>query len=217
MDHLDAETLSAYIDSELPPADMEAIGRHLATCGACRREAQELLGVATLVRELPIYLPRWHVEIEPDERDRDAGPVPMLVEFAKPVALAAVIILVALVGLRFVTDTGDAPDDGEQISFSESRDQAEGTEPAGETSEGVTAGAPEMAAAPPDTDEEAAESIVQEPVAATEPAPAAQPAQDGGGNEIGLVEGLTVAVVIAVALAAAWRVLHRDPSRETRA
>jgi anti-sigma factor RsiW len=33
--HLDPDTLSAYIDGELPPADQQRIEQHLATCHAC--------------------------------------------------------------------------------------------------------------------------------------------------------------------------------------
>ena len=227
MDHLDSETLSAYIDSELSPADMDAVGRHLASCEACRREARELLGMATLVRELPTYRPRETIEIDPGDRDRDSGPIPMLLDFARPVALAALIILVALAGLRLVTDRADEPDDGEQITFSESREAQDGTEAAGETSEEVTApgaAAPDMAEAPSESDEEAApasdammrQAVEAPTVVATAP-PRAPPPEADDGNAFGLAEGLIVAVAVIVALAAAYRVRHRVPRRHRRA
>ena len=40
MAHLEPELLSAYIDRELPAADMAAVERHLAQCATRRAEVE---------------------------------------------------------------------------------------------------------------------------------------------------------------------------------
>jgi hypothetical protein len=47
MNHLDEGTLLTLADGELAPADSAAVERHLAECGACRAELDELRGAAT--------------------------------------------------------------------------------------------------------------------------------------------------------------------------
>jgi anti-sigma factor (TIGR02949 family) len=44
------ENLSAWLDGELPPAEMETLRRHLAECAACRQVADELRSVAALLK-----------------------------------------------------------------------------------------------------------------------------------------------------------------------
>jgi negative regulator of sigma E activity len=216
MAHLETELLSAYIDAELSPGDMAQVEAHLAACQECRRAYDDVLGMATLVRELPVYVPRQRVVIEPDERNRDAGLVPTVLEFARPVALAAVIILIALAGLRLVS-TDDDPDDAGQIPFTERRELVDGTDPADEASQSVPVpegAAPDMAEAPPDSEELPAEEEVQETDEINQrAAPEEAPRTPSDGTGFGMVEALVAGTVVVVALAAAWRVRNRVSHR----
>lgn len=143
MAHLDPELLSAYIDHELPAADMAAVERHLAECAACRAEYDELRGLSTLVRELPVYLPKREVDVSGYPRG-GSDTLARVIAFSKPLAIAAVVLLVAFAGLRLLTD--DEPDDaGDQISFSAVQPTAVGTESDGAASEEQAANAPAAA------------------------------------------------------------------------
>src|SRR5690625_130575 len=116
MAHLDPELLSAYIDHELPATDLAAVERHLADCGACRAEFDELIGISTLVRELPVYRTTRVVDVSGHPRG-GSDTLARIIAFSKPLAIAALVLLVAFAGLRLLTD--DDPDDGgDQISFS---------------------------------------------------------------------------------------------------
>lgn len=153
MEHLDPELLSAYIDHELPAADIAAVERHLATCATCRAEYEELQGLSTLVRELPIYTPKRVIDVSGQPRG-GSDTMAKIIAFSKPLAIAAVLLLVAFAGLRLLTD--DEPDDaGDQISFSAVQPTEEGTEVAREASDQQ---APEAPGAASDSDEEAGEA-----------------------------------------------------------
>ncbi len=133
MEHLDPELLSAYIDHELPAADMAAVERHLAACDTCRAEYEELRGLSTLVRELPVYQPKRVIDVSAHPRG-GSDTLAKIIAFSKPLAIAAVLLLVAFAGLRLLTD--DEPDDGgDQISFSAVQPTEAGTEVAREASE----------------------------------------------------------------------------------
>jgi negative regulator of sigma E activity len=220
MAHLETELLSAYIDAELSPDDMAQVETHLTACQECRRAYDDLLGVATLVRELPVYAPRHQVVVEPDERDRDAGLIPTMLEFARPVALAAVIILIALAGLRLVS-TGDDPEEAGPIPFTETRELVDETDPGDETSQSVPASkraAPDVAVAPPDREDAPAGEEVQENDQINEPATGEKvPRSPTGGTGFGMVEALVAGTVVSIALVAAWRVRNRVPARQDRA
>ena len=56
IDHL----LSDYLDGSLPPADQQAVDRHLATCATCRSERDALAAVRKAVGALPRSLPPPH-------------------------------------------------------------------------------------------------------------------------------------------------------------
>lgn len=126
MEHLDQELLSAYIDQELPAADMAAVEQHLAACDTCRAEYEELRALSTLVRELPIYEPKRVIDVSAHPRG-GTDTMAKIIAFSKPLAIAAVVLLVAFAGLRLLND--DEPDDsGDQISFSAVQPTEPGTE-----------------------------------------------------------------------------------------
>lgn len=180
MDHLDTELLSAYIDHELSAADMAVVEQHLAACDACRAEYEELRGLSILVRELPVYEPKRVIDVSGHPRG-GSDTLAKIIAFSKPLAIAAVVLLVAFAGFQLLTD--DEPDDsGDQISFSAVQPTEPGTDAARETSEDQAQDAP-GAAAP--SDEEAREapgdvSITDEPVeeAFADGAPSDQQAQE---------------------------------------
>ncbi|HEV8664005.1 MAG TPA: zf-HC2 domain-containing protein, partial [Candidatus Methylomirabilis sp.] len=49
--HVAGERLGAFVDSELQPDQAEAVRRHLATCPACRTEADVLARAGALLRQ----------------------------------------------------------------------------------------------------------------------------------------------------------------------
>ncbi|MDQ3693709.1 MAG: zf-HC2 domain-containing protein [Chloroflexota bacterium] len=71
--HLDLDAFSAYLDHQLPPAEMAAARAHLATCPACRRELAELRATVALVRGLPHYAPRRGFQLGPAHARRAHG------------------------------------------------------------------------------------------------------------------------------------------------
>jgi hypothetical protein len=168
MEHLDTERISAYIDGELPPDDMRRVEYHLMSCETCRREYDDLRGVATLVRELPVYLPRREISLEGAGASDGSAVLARIIEFSKPLAVAAILIIVAFAGLRLIGGIGDGDNgDGDQISFSEVQETATaGTEPGDRTSESVAADAPAAGAAPDEAEEDAAEMDEEAPAAA---------------------------------------------------
>ncbi|MEW6232557.1 MAG: zf-HC2 domain-containing protein [Chloroflexota bacterium] len=61
--------LSAYIDNQLSPAEMEEVRRHLEQCPACAEELRTLREAVMLLRELPsVPLPRSFTLVEPARR-----------------------------------------------------------------------------------------------------------------------------------------------------
>ena len=237
MEHLDPELLSAYIDAELSPGEMAQVEEHLASCPTCIVEYQELLGIATMVRELPTYQPRTVVEIDRPRSAAGSGSMSRIIEFSKPLAVAALILLIAFAGLQLLSDIGDDEEtDGDQISFSAVQETAtDGTDPAARTSESIAAGerAPDAAGAPPEQSGDSAETTMQEapsdnendsemaPAAAapeqveataTAPAAATAPPDDDGDSRLLLIAGV-VAVVVVVAGSAAWYAFFRSPRR----
>jgi hypothetical protein len=56
--HLDIDTVSAFIDRDLDPADLAMIEIHLTQCPACHREVLEIRTTIFLLAGLPQYEPR---------------------------------------------------------------------------------------------------------------------------------------------------------------
>ena len=237
MAHLDPETLSAHIDHELSPEQDEQVDQHLASCAECRQEYQELRGLSALVRNLPVYAPKRVIEIN-EAQDVKPTALSTMIEFSRPLALAAILILVAFAGLRLVTDSDNETDDG-QISFSEVQEAPieDGTETASDASvriaedqEATTESQPLLASG--DT-EESESQIAQEmlesecgedaaaPAEVEQEAPDAtiQPAadllpEDEAGDEDSWIR-LTASIVLAAVVigGGAWLLLYRTPRR----
>lgn len=140
MAHLDPETLSAYVDNRLPPSDAARVEEHLATCSDCKREYRETLGIAELVRELPRYMPRRDIRVDPNV-NASAGLLARVIEFSKPLAVAAMVLIVAFAGLRLVDGliNDDADDSDRQMGDMAAPATEVGTERTATTSENVAA------------------------------------------------------------------------------
>lgn len=225
MAHLDPELLSAYIDHELPADDLAAVERHLADCGACRAEFEELRGISTLVRELPVYRPKRVVDVSGHPRG-SSDTLARIIAFSKPLAIAALVLLVAFAGLRLLTD--DEPDDGgDQISFSAVQPTEEGTdsEPGASQEQAedesfaeapsdaeVEGEAPPMGAMPARQVEAPVtrEAVVAAPEATAAPTPAPTPAGDG---DSWLPVAIVATIVVAFAAVAGWYRFVRKPAR----
>lgn len=237
MAHLDPERLSAYIDAELSPDDMQQVERHLAECETCRHEFEELRGISDMVRELPTYLPRRTIEIDASTLPRESGTLAQIVEFGKPLAVAALILLVAFAGLQLLVDNDDDGDSGEegQISFSAVQEQPtpDETIPENAAFEPPMAedSAPDAAMMPARQVEDTADTIEEdaaddseevgpeaqdtaerETVEATisPAAPDEEEPDDDGGTRYWLI-GALVVITIGVALSAARYALRASP------
>lgn len=98
--HHPGDRLSAFLDGELATGETESVGAHLAECGACRIELQELDAARTAVRALPrldrpdlsLAVRRTDAE-ERSHRSRTAAYVA-----AGATAAAAVVVALALMG-----------------------------------------------------------------------------------------------------------------------
>jgi hypothetical protein len=236
MDHLDPELLTAYIDDELSPADAAQVERHLASCETCAVEFRELRGISTLVRELPVYLPRREITIQPAPSS-GSPTMARILEFSRPLAIAAVVLLVAFAGLRLLNDVGDDDSGGEQISFSAVQETTTaGTESAARASDTTAAEAPAVgvpsdeeqvemvtdllgqvadseapqAAVPEmaEVAEESAPTVTIAPTITTEAEPATATPEDDDSIVTAII---VVAVVILVGGAAGWYMLFRSP------
>ncbi len=175
MDHLDPELLSAYIDNELSPAETAQVETHLGACEICQAEFEELRGVSSLVRQLPIYLPKRTIEVDASGRS-EPSTILRIVEFSKPVAIAAVVLLVAFAGLRlFIASQDDGGDSGDPVSFSAVDSTATaGTDSADRASDTTAAEAPAA------MDQEAAGEAAQMQEAAADEQPAVGAFQESG-------------------------------------
>lgn len=227
MEHLDPDTISAYIDEELSASDAAQVEDHLASCEACAHEYRETLAVARLVRQLPVYASRSPVTIEAQLRPR-ATAFDRIVEFSKPLAVAAIVLIVAFAGLRVVDDlvTGDSDDDA-PLGELAAPTVDEGTDSRLPTSESVAAdaaapdnqGEAPQAALPPNRamqqtseaeflpgDAAPAAEEQTEQAAAAEPTPSvAEPEETDDEGNVTIIIGVAISVVvIAVIGGAIW-------------
>lgn len=88
--------LSAYLDSELPGAEMQQVRAHLLECSACRAECDDLREVKSLLRGLPrCCAPNGLEERLKAALNQAEHPLPLRVEpsFATGLTLAAAAAL----------------------------------------------------------------------------------------------------------------------------
>jgi anti-sigma factor RsiW len=94
--------LEAYLDGELPPAEVEQLHRHLEACPECRRELAELRRGIELFRAGSLAEPE--IALPPGFAERVAAkavrPRPGRI-WTKWMAAAAAVLLVAGIGLGY--------------------------------------------------------------------------------------------------------------------
>ncbi|MBX9771182.1 MAG: zf-HC2 domain-containing protein [Candidatus Obscuribacterales bacterium] len=69
-DHISEEDLSAYLDSELPPATLEGVREHLDSCSPCSGKQSELKAVSGLIHDALILPQDMDINIWPELRSR---------------------------------------------------------------------------------------------------------------------------------------------------
>jgi anti-sigma factor RsiW len=90
------ELLSAYLDGELARSEIDQLQAHLATCGKCAAELQEMQAVRSAVRSLPLLelpsglIPEVGAEVVPLRRNKG---------FWVGAAAAAVALVIAIAAL----------------------------------------------------------------------------------------------------------------------
>jgi len=110
MDPHVTESLSAYMDGELPARDREAVAAHLRGCPSCSMHLEELRAVDAAARELPLSVPDGYFEaLRGSVRRRLEGSRPAPRRLAPAWALAAAAALVlAVLTPRLLLDRGPA-------------------------------------------------------------------------------------------------------------
>jgi len=104
------DQLSAYIDSELDASAAERLERHLAECGRCRQEMEQLRATVAALQELPAVEPPRSFTLSPERvAPRRPTPVASPLAFGARIAAAGVAAALAVV---LVVDLGDFGGDG---------------------------------------------------------------------------------------------------------
>lgn len=104
------DQLSVYIDGELDTSAAERLERHLAECGRCRQEMEQLRATVAALQELPAVETPRSFTLSPE---RVAPRPPMSV--ASPLAFGARIVaagVAAALAVVLVVDLGDFGGDG---------------------------------------------------------------------------------------------------------
>jgi len=90
------ELISAYLDGELAKAEIYQLQTHLATCGKCAAELQEMQVVRSAVRSLPLLeLPAGLIP----EADAEVIPLRRNKGFWVGAAAAAVAVVIAIAAI----------------------------------------------------------------------------------------------------------------------
>ena len=221
------DQLSAYIDGELDASAAERLERHLAECGRCRQEMEQLRATVAALQELPAVEPPRSFTLSP-ERVAPRPPLPAASPLAFGTRIAAAGVAAAL-AIVLVVDLGDFGGDGvtdEAAAPQMMRSEADGEEleaagGAAATDEGVPAPA-EPGASEPENDlmsdlgEPATRAgddtdaglmpdaeIAVTPAAAPEEAeaPAVTPASGGGGVDALTAVEIGLAAVLGLLVA----------------
>lgn len=92
------ESLSAYLDGELSPAQARAVESHLERCRACREELEGLRMVARTLRSLPQVDPSRSFALGPEAADLAKRPSPLRrLEVGLRLATAGLAVALAIV------------------------------------------------------------------------------------------------------------------------
>ena len=101
--HVDVDTLSAYLDHQIAPAERARVEGHLANCIACRDELDGLRRTVTLLQALPrVPVPRAFTLSEAQVGIRRPEPRPAWVGWARGLAAMTAIALVAVVAVSLL-------------------------------------------------------------------------------------------------------------------
>jgi anti-sigma factor RsiW len=101
--HADVDTLSAYLDHQISPAERARVEGHLANCAACQRELDGLRRTVTLLQALPrVPVPRAFTLSEAQVGIRRPQAQPAWVGWARGLAAVTAIALVAVVAMSFL-------------------------------------------------------------------------------------------------------------------
>ncbi len=104
------DQLSAYIDGELDASAAKRLERHLAECGRCRQEMEQLRATVAALQELPAVEPPRSFTLSPERvAPRRPTPVASPLAFGARIAAAGVAAALAVV---LVVDLGDFGGDG---------------------------------------------------------------------------------------------------------
>ncbi len=217
------DQLSAYIDGELDASAAERLERHLAECGRCRQEMEQLRATVVALQELPAVEPPRSFTLSPERvAPRPPMPVASPLAFGARIAAAGVAAALAVV---LVVDLGDLGGDGvtdeatdPQMMQSEAAEdelEAEGGVAAPEEARGAPAAEDAEATFMRDAEAEEAEAPPAAPGEAGQPDEAEAAAVTAAGGEggidaltaaeIGLAAALMILVVGSLALAFAGR------------
>ena len=101
--HVDVDTLSAYLDHQIAPAERARVEGHLADCIACRDELDGLRRTVTLLQALPrVPVPRAFTLSEAQVGIRRPEPRPAWVGWTRGLAAVTAIALVAVVAVSLL-------------------------------------------------------------------------------------------------------------------
>ncbi len=215
------DQLSAYIDGELKAPAAERLERHLADCGRCRAELEQLRATIGALRELPEAEPPRSFTLSPERVAAPRPALPAVPPLAFGMRIAATVVAAAL-AVVLVVDLGDIGGDGptEEAAAPQAVSERQADE---DTFEATGAAAPDEAegASPSEPGDDSgtelmAGDIAETPAAGPEEAPeavdAAKAAEDGDGGidsltaaEIGLAAALGIIVAGSLTLAYAGR------------
>jgi anti-sigma factor RsiW len=91
------ELISAYLDGELARSEIDQLQAHLATCGKCAAEMQEMQAVRSAVRSLPLVelpsglIPEADAEVVPLRRNKGFWVGAAAAAVALVIAIAAIV------------------------------------------------------------------------------------------------------------------------------
>jgi hypothetical protein len=108
--HVDVDTLSAYLDSQITPTERTRVDEHLASCIVCQNELDGLRRTVTLLQALPrVPVPRAFTLSEAQVGIRRPQAQPIWVGWARGLAAVTAIALVAVVAVSLLNQPSWQP------------------------------------------------------------------------------------------------------------